>query len=63
MHRLDPRMKILLTVAFIVGRLPGRTALWGYALALAFVYFMARACRHVPVKMLLQGPQAPAVYR
>lgn len=52
-HRLDPRTKILLTVVFIVGVFMIHS-LWGYALALAFVYFMARMSR-VPFKMLMKG--------
>ena len=52
-HRLDPRTKILLTVFFIVGVFMIHS-LWGYALALAFVYFMARMSR-VPFKMLMKG--------
>lgn len=52
-HRLDPRTKILLTVFFIVGVFMIHS-LWGYALALAFVYFMARMS-HVPFKMLMKG--------
>ncbi len=52
-HRLDPRVKILLTVAFIVGIFLVHS-LWGYALALAFVYLMARLSR-VPFKMLMRG--------
>ena len=46
-------MKILLTVAFIVGIFLVHS-LWGYALALAFVYLMARLSR-VPFKMLMRG--------
>ena len=52
-HRLDPRTKILLTVFFIVGVFMIHS-LWGYALALAFVYFMSRMS-HVPFKMLRKG--------
>ena len=52
-HRLDPRVKILLTIAFIVGIFLVHS-LWGYALALVFVYFMARRS-HVPFKMLMRG--------
>ena len=51
-HRLDPRVKILLTIAFIVGIFLVHS-LWGYALALVFVYFMARLS-HVPFKMLMR---------
>ena len=52
-HRLDPRVKILLTIAFIVGIFLVHS-LWGYALALVFVYFMA-CLSHVPFKMLMRG--------
>ena len=52
-HRLDPRVKILLTIGFIVGIFLVHS-LWGYALALVFVYFMARLS-HVPFKMLMRG--------
>ena len=52
-HRLDPRVKILLTIAFIVGIFLVHS-LWGYALALVFVYFMARLS-HVPFKKLMRG--------
>lgn len=52
-HRLDPRVKILLTIAFIVGVFMIRT-LVGYGLALAFVCFSA-ACAKVPFKLLLRG--------
>ena len=52
-HRLDPRVKILLTIAFIVGIFLVHS-LWGYTLALVFVYFMARLS-HVPFKMLMRG--------
>ncbi len=52
-HRLDPRVKILLTIGFIVGIFLVHS-LWGYALALAFVYLMARLSR-VPFKMLMRG--------
>ena len=52
-HRLDPRVKILLTIAFIVGIFLVHS-LWGYVLALVFVYFMA-CLSHVPFKMLMRG--------
>ena len=52
-HRLDPRVKILLTIGFIVGIFLVHS-LWGYALTLAFVYLMARLSR-VPFKMLMRG--------
>jgi len=52
-HRLDPRVKILLTVAFIVGvfLVPG---LIGYAIVLAFVYFTSKQAK-IPFKMLMKG--------
>lgn len=59
-HRLDPRVKILLTIAFIVGIFLVHS-LWGYALALVFVYFMARLS-HVPFKMLMARAPSPAVH-
>lgn len=52
-HRLDPRIKILLTIGFITGIFMVHS-LVGYALALVFVYFMARMS-HVPFKMLMRG--------
>ena len=52
-HRLDPRMKILLTVMMIVAVFMVHT-LAGYLLILAFVYAASR-CAHVPFKLLLKG--------
>ena len=52
-HRLDPRVKIILTIAFIVGVFMIHS-LWGYGLALLFVVFMSRMS-HVPFKMLMKG--------
>ena len=52
-HRLDPRVKIVLTIAFIVGIFLVRS-LWGYALALGFVYGAARLS-NVPFRMLMRG--------
>ena len=52
-HRLDPLIKIVLTIGFIVGVFMIHT-LWGYVLALAFVYFMSRMA-NVPFKMLMKG--------
>ena len=52
-HRLDPRVKLILTIAFIVCVFLVSTV-WGYALILAFVYFAARAAK-IPFSMLLKG--------
>jgi energy-coupling factor transport system permease protein len=52
-HRLDPRIKILLTVAFIVAIFLVQS-LVGYALALLFVYATARLS-NVPFKLLMKG--------
>ncbi len=52
-HRLDPRTKILLTIALIVSVFLVKTMV-GYALVLGFVYLAARFSR-VPFKMLLKG--------
>ena len=52
-HRLDPRMKIMLAVAFIVGVFFVQ-GLLGYALVLGFVYATSRLAR-IPFKMLMKG--------
>ena len=52
-HRLDPRIKIILTFAFIVGVFLGGT-LWAYIPVIAFIYLAATAA-HLPIKMLLKG--------
>lgn len=52
-HRLDPRVKLLLTVAFIVAVFLVHS-LPGYLLILGFVYLTARLAR-IPFKMLLKG--------
>ena len=52
-HRLDPRMKIVLTLLFIVGVFLVH-GLAGYALVLLFVWGVARLAR-VPFKMLMKG--------
>ncbi|MBR2824501.1 MAG: energy-coupling factor transporter transmembrane protein EcfT [Clostridia bacterium] len=52
-HRLDPRTKLILTIAFIVGVFLVHS-LWGYALVFGFVYMTARVAR-LPFRMLLKG--------
>ncbi len=52
-HRLDPRVKILLTIALIVAVFLVHS-LVGYALILAFMYLVSRLA-HVPFKLLLKG--------
>ncbi len=52
-HRLDPRTKILLTIALIVAVFLVKTLI-GYALVLGFVYLAARMSR-IPFKMLMKG--------
>ena len=55
-HCLDPRMKIILTVLFIVGVFLVH-GLIGYALVLGFVYLAARLS-NIPFKMLAKGVKA-----
>ena len=52
-HRLDPRTKILLTVAIIVAVFLVKTMV-GYGLILGFMYLVSRLS-NIPFKMLLQG--------
>ena len=52
-HRLDPRMKIILTVLMIVAVFMVHS-LVGYAIVLGFVYLTARMA-NVPFKMLMKG--------
>ena len=52
-HLLDPRVKLLLTLAFIVAVFMVHT-IWGYILILGFVYFVSRLAK-IPFKMLLRG--------
>ena len=52
-HRLDPRVKLILTVVFIVAVFLVHT-IWGYALIFGFVYLVARLAR-IPFRMLLKG--------
>jgi len=52
-HRLDPRVKLLLTIALIVAIFLVKT-LVGYALILGFIYLVSRLSR-IPFRMLLKG--------
>ena len=52
-HRLDPRMKIILTILMIVAVFMVHS-LVGYAIVLVFVYLTARMA-NVPFKMLMKG--------
>ena len=52
-HLLDPRVKLLLTLAFIVAVFLVHT-IWGYMLIFGFVYFVSRLAK-IPFKMLLRG--------
>ena len=52
-HRLDPRTKILLTVAMIVAVFLVKTMV-GYALILGFMYLTSRLS-NIPFKMLIKG--------
>lgn len=52
-HRLDPRTKILLTIALIVAVFLVHS-LAGYALVLAFLWMTSRLS-HIPFKVLLKG--------
>ena len=52
-HRLDPRMKILLTVLMIVAVFMVHT-LVGYAVILAFVYMTTRLAK-IPFRLLMKG--------
>ncbi len=52
-HRLDPRTKILLTIAMIVAVFLVKT-LVGYGLILGFMYFVSRLS-NIPFKMLVKG--------
>ena len=52
-HRLDPRTKILLTIAMIVAVFLVKTMV-GYALILGFMYLTSRLSK-VPFKMLIKG--------
>ena len=52
-HRLDPRTKILLTIAMIVAVFLVKTMV-GYGLILGFVYLVSKLSR-IPFKMLMKG--------
>lgn len=52
-HRLDPRTKILLTIAMIVAVFMVKTMV-GYGLILGFIYLVSRLSR-IPFKMLIRG--------
>ena len=52
-HRLDPRIKLILTIVFIVIVFMAKTFL-GYAVILGFVWLTARLA-NVPFRMLLRG--------
>ena len=52
-HRLDPRIKLILTIVFIVTVFIARSFL-GYAAILGFVWLTARLA-NVPFRMLLRG--------
>ena len=52
-HRLDPRIKIILTLAFIVGVFLGESLL-AYIPVIAFIYLTAKVA-HLPVKLLVKG--------
>ena len=52
-HRLDPRMKLILTIVFIITVFMAKTFL-GYAVILAFVWMTSRLA-NVPFRMLLRG--------
>ena len=52
-HRLDPRIKIVLTIAFIVAVFMVHS-LVGYAIVLGFVYLTSRMA-NIPFKMLTKG--------
>ena len=52
-HRLDPRIKLILTIVFIVTVFMAKTFL-GYAVILGFVWLTSRLA-NVPFRMLLRG--------
>ena len=52
-HRLDPRIKLILTIVFIVCVFLAKTFA-GYALIFGFVWFSARLA-NVPFRMLMRG--------
>ena len=52
-HRLDPRIKLILTVAYIVAVFLAKSFA-GYALLLGWIFFVCRLS-HIPFKMVLKG--------
>ena len=52
-HRLDPRIKLILTIGFIVSVFLARS-FSGYILLFAFIFLVSRLSR-VPFRMLLKG--------
>ncbi len=52
-HRLDPRVKLILTLAFIVAVFLAHTAA-GYVLLFGFIFLVSRLAR-IPFGMLLKG--------
>jgi energy-coupling factor transport system permease protein len=60
-HRLDPRMKILLTIAYMVMLFLAANA-WGLAVAVAFLVAVTLVSR-IPFKMVLRGikPLVPII--
>ena len=55
-HRLDPRVKLVATLAFIVS-LFIVNSFWGYLIAAAFLVVMIRLS-HVPFKFMVRGMKA-----
>ena len=52
-HSLDPRIKIILTIAFIVAVFLG-TSLWAFIPVAAYI-ILATMLAHLPLKLLLKG--------
>lgn len=52
-HNLDPRIKIILTIAFIVAVFLG-SSLWAFIPVAAYI-ILAAALAHLPLKLLLKG--------
>ena len=52
-HRLDPRMKLILTIVFIVAVFLAKTFV-GYLLLFAFIFLVSRLA-NIPFRMLLKG--------
>lgn len=55
-HRLDPRVKLMATVIFIISLFVVNN-FWGYLLAAAFLAFVIRLS-HVPFKFMIKGMKA-----